>query len=112
MGYAIFTPGDKNGQEWEGGNSGLLHRGYTGLDDKGRTADGYGILFPEYVFECHCLSYHHGKIPPYFVIYGDGDDNNNNNDNDNDYNHNNDANNGNNENNNDKSGPDSMPVTV
>ena len=34
----------------------------------------HGISFTEYVFECHCLSYSYGQIPPYFVIL----DNNNN----------------------------------
>ena len=67
----------------------------------------YGILFTGYVFECHCLSYHYGQTPPYFVILDnnnddDDDDNDNkNNNNDNDYSHNNDANNDSNENDND-----------
>ena len=104
------------------------------------TSHWYGISFTEYVFECHCLSYNYGQIPPHFVILDnnnedDNDDNNDdginddndsnnndnnnnddydnkNNNNDDDYSHNNDANNDNNENNNDKNGSDSMPVTV
>ena len=78
----------------------------------------YGISYTEYVFECHCLLYNYGQIPPYFVILDNNNNNNydydydNKNNNDNDYSHNNDANNDNNENNYDKSGSDSMPVTV
>ena len=67
----------------------------------------YGILFTGYVFECHCLSYHYGQTPPYFVILGnnnddDYDNDNKNENNDHDYNHNIDANNDSNENNNDE----------
>ena len=73
------------------------------------------ISYTEYVFECHCLLYNYGQIPPYFVILdnnNDDDDNDNNynndnndndnndddydnknNNNDNDYSHHNDANN-------------------
>ena len=97
-----------------------IHAQATGLDARAQfVSHWYGILFTEYtyIFECHCLSYHYGQIPPYFVILDnnndyDDNDNNNNNYNDNDYNHNNDANNDNNENNNDKNGSDSLPLTV
>ena len=62
----------------------------------------YGISFTEYVFECHCLSYNYGQIPPYFVILynnndddNNDDDNNDNNDNDNNINNINKNNNNN-----------------
>ena len=34
----------------------------------------YGILIIEYVFNYHCLSYHYGQIPPYFVILDNNND--------------------------------------
>ena len=55
----------------------------------------YGISFTEYVFECTCLSYDYGQIPPYFVKLDNNNDNDNdnndddNNDDDNNYNNNN-----------------------
>ena len=65
----------------------------------------YGISYTEYVFECHCLLYDYGQIPPYFVILDnnndDDNDNNDKNDDNNDKNDNNDDNNNYNNNNDD-----------